>query len=67
MKIYQWLSAGAALAITALQVLLFTSASSVVSPLETRAGLVPFEAAPADGAALQRTGGHDARPSRRVS
>ena len=37
MKAYQWLTVTAAIAITALQVWLFASASSVVSPVETQA------------------------------
>ena len=45
MKTYQWPALGAASAITAFQGLLFTSTTSVVSPVEPQVRMVTAEAA----------------------
>jgi hypothetical protein len=56
MKAYQWLTLSAAIVITVLEGMLFTSASGIVSPIETRAAVAVPEAHPATSLASEPTG-----------
>jgi hypothetical protein len=56
MKTYQWLTLSAAIVITVLEGMLFTSASSTVPPIETRTTLAVPEAHPATSLANEGTG-----------
>jgi hypothetical protein len=60
MKAHQSLALSAAIAITALQGWLFRTASSVVSPLETRVGVVIPAAAAREAVGTERTDPADA-------
>jgi hypothetical protein len=56
MKAYQWLTLSAAIVITVLEGMLFTSASRIASPIETRAAVAVSEAHPASSLASEPTG-----------
>ncbi len=55
MKAYQWLTLSAAIVLTLLEGLLFTSETRILSPIETRAGVVVPEAHPATSLASEPT------------
>jgi hypothetical protein len=56
MKAYQWLSLSAALALTVVEGVVFTSATRIVSPIEARAAVAAPEAGPATSLASKPTG-----------
>jgi hypothetical protein len=56
MKTYQWLTLSAAIVITLLEGMLFASASSIVSPIETRTAVAVPQTHPATSLASEPTG-----------
>jgi len=56
MKAYQWLTLSAAIFITLLEGMLFTSETRIASPIEARAAAAVPEAYPATSLACERTG-----------
>jgi hypothetical protein len=56
MKAYQWITLSAAIGITVLEGMLFTTASSTVPPIETRAAVAVPEDHPVTSLASEPTG-----------